>query len=167
MKIITSFLLLFFCTTGAAQTNPTNVPPEPPALQPTRFQPATESEPPAESIADASNRVRLRLDLPLPKQDSHLLDDFPTQSLEETPAATAVDSDQALMLQYSARLNAAGYMNPTPPPPEDLFSRTVIAMFQPEPLQVARVSVAFSPITAIKRKNPLALLNPLVLNISW
>lgn len=71
------------------------------------------------------------------------------------------------MLRYYERLNTAGYMNPTPAPATDLFSRTVNTLFQPEPVGVGKATVAFSPITAIKRKNPLALLNPIVLNISW
>jgi hypothetical protein len=168
MKTTTSFFLLLCWASAVAQTNTTPGIPESPAPQPTQqLTPAIEPARPAESIAVTTNRVRLQLDLPLPKQDSSLLDDFSTLTSEETQSPTTLNSEQELMLRYHERLQNAGYMKPTPPPPEDLFSRTVNAMFQPEPVRVGRTTVAFSPVTAIKRKNPLALLNPIVLHISW
>jgi len=167
MRTIAQLLFMLIWVTGAAQTNTTDVLPEPTTLVRPTLWPETERGKPAESISDSSNRVQLKLDLPLPKQDWPMLDDYPAPTFDDTTTATTVESEQALMLLFSARLKEAGYMNPKPPPPEDFFSRTVNALFQPEPVRVGRASVAFSPITAIKRKNPLALLNPLVLNVLW
>lgn len=166
MKTITS-LLMFLCWTSAVgQTNTTPVAGESPILHHTELAPTTEPEKPAESFG-TNDRVRLKLDLQLPKQESTLLDDFTVLTSEDTQSPTTLNREQELMLRYYERLKNAGYMNPKPVPPHDLFSRTVNAMFQPEPVRVGRTTVAFSPVTAIKRKNPLALLNPIVLSISW
>jgi len=50
---------------------------------------------------------------------------------------------------------------------DDLFSRTLNGIFLPEPFRIGKTTVSCSLVTAIKRKNPLCLLNPIVLNISW
>jgi len=41
------------------------------------------------------------------------------------------------------------------------------AIFEPEVIHLRKVDISCSAITAIKRKNPLCLLNPIVLNVSW
>ena len=50
---------------------------------------------------------------------------------------------------------------------EDPGSRFFESIFQPEEFRVGKTKVACSLLTAIKRKNPLCLLNPIVLNVSW
>lgn len=50
---------------------------------------------------------------------------------------------------------------------EDLGTRFFESIFQPEEFRVGKTKVACSLLTAIKRKNPLCLINPIVLNISW
>jgi hypothetical protein len=50
---------------------------------------------------------------------------------------------------------------------EDLGSRFCESIFQPEEFRVGKTKVACSLLTAIKRKNPLCLLNPIILNVSW
>jgi len=37
----------------------------------------------------------------------------------------------------------------------------------PQPIQFRKVSVSCSIITAIKRKNPLCLINPIFLDVRW
>jgi len=51
--------------------------------------------------------------------------------------------------------------------PDDLFTRGVNAIFVPEVIHVGKTTVACSVWTAIKRKNPLCLINPIPLNVSW
>lgn len=53
------------------------------------------------------------------------------------------------------------------PEPDDLFSRVANEIFKPEPFRIGKTTVCFSVVTAMKRKNPLCLLNPMVLNMSW
>jgi hypothetical protein len=45
--------------------------------------------------------------------------------------------------------------------------RFVEGIFTPEIIRVGKTSVSCSVITAVKRKNPLCLLNPLVFQASW
>lgn len=171
MKIIVSLLLAGYWASALAlaQTNSTPAKPE------SSLVPASEPPPPATPKAvdkapdvPVTNGVpALTLEMPTLRGESSLLDDFSVLSPEDNQPTTTLNTEQELMLRYYERLNTAGYMNPTPAPATDLFSRTVNTLFQPEPVGVGKATVAFSPITAIKRKNPLALLNPIVLNISW
>ncbi len=48
-----------------------------------------------------------------------------------------------------------------------LIDRGIDAVFMPEPIKLGRTQLAFSPYTAIKRRNPLCLLNPIPLAVSW
>lgn len=50
---------------------------------------------------------------------------------------------------------------------DDLFSRVVANIFEPEVFRIGQTAVCCSVVTAIKRKNPLCLLNPLVFTICW
>jgi len=47
------------------------------------------------------------------------------------------------------------------------FDRRMNAIFAPEPIKIGHARLGFSPYTAIKRKNPLCLLNPVPLIFSW
>lgn len=60
-----------------------------------------------------------------------------------------------------------GYLSRPPPKPDGLISRVVSGIFVPTPIRVGKTTVCCSVVTAIKRKNPLCLLNPMVLNVSW
>jgi len=51
--------------------------------------------------------------------------------------------------------------------PSDPVTWVLYSVFRPEEFQVGRTTVSCSIFTAIKRKNPLCLLNPLVLSVSW
>ena len=64
------------------------------------------------------------------------------------------------------RLEAAGCLTPHPPPPDNAFTRAM-SIFEPEVVHLGQFDVSCSLITAIKRKNPLCLLNPMVLNVAW
>jgi hypothetical protein len=45
--------------------------------------------------------------------------------------------------------------------------RGVTTVFVPEPIKLGHAQLGFSPYTAIKRKNPFCLLNPIPLALSW
>ena len=47
------------------------------------------------------------------------------------------------------------------------FERGVKTVFMPEPIKLGHARLGFSPYTAIKRKNPFCLLNPVPLALSW
>jgi len=50
---------------------------------------------------------------------------------------------------------------------ENAVTKCVEAVFRPEVAHIGKTALSCSIITAIKRKNPLCLLNPMVLNLSW
>jgi len=51
---------------------------------------------------------------------------------------------------------------------EDPLSRALASVFEPEVFRVGRTTtVSCSILTAIKRKNPLCLLNPIFLQVTW
>ena len=55
-------------------------------------------------------------------------------------------------------------------PPQTSDNRIVNALnniFEPEVIRIGKMSVAATPVTAWKRKNPLCLLNPMVFDLGW
>jgi hypothetical protein len=65
------------------------------------------------------------------------------------------------------RLEDGGYLERPTPNSENRFDRCVTAIFKPEVFQVGKTSVSCSLLTAIKRRNPLCLINPIFFNLSW
>lgn len=60
-----------------------------------------------------------------------------------------------------------GYLQPRPPESDNRLVRFMDNTFRPEVIHFRKVSFSCSIVTAIKRKNPLCLLNPIPLNVSW
>jgi hypothetical protein len=60
-----------------------------------------------------------------------------------------------------------GYWNRPSPQSDNVFVRVVNDIFEPATFRVGKTTVACSIVTALKKKNPLCLLNPIVLNVSW
>jgi hypothetical protein len=55
-----------------------------------------------------------------------------------------------------------------PARPPDMLTRGFDSVFRPEEIRIGRnATFSCSMVTAIKRKNPLCLLNPIFLNLSW
>jgi len=75
--------------------------------------------------------------------------------------------ERAIMLKYYERLKQTGYLTRPEPPSDNLLIRFADSTFRPEVLKIGKTSVTCSIVTAIKRKNPLCLLNPCVLTLSW
>jgi hypothetical protein len=98
--------------------------------------------------------------------------------INKSEIATAVPQDafeatspngglNGFSLQIYERLEKGGYLTKPELPSEDRLDLLVNSIFVPEPVQFAKVSVTCSIVTAIKRRNPLALLNPIFLDIRW
>ena len=66
-----------------------------------------------------------------------------------------------------ARLRDGGYLERPVRPSDNFLERHVFSIFEPVSVQLGRTTLSCSIITAIKRKNPFCLLNPIVLNLSW
>lgn len=69
--------------------------------------------------------------------------------------------------QIYRRLEEGGYLNRPRGPSDNLFVRAVDGIFRPEVVHFKKVDVSCSLVTAIKRKNPLCLLNPIFLSVDW
>jgi hypothetical protein len=52
-------------------------------------------------------------------------------------------------------------------PSDNRFLRAMDSVFRPEVVKIGGVEMSCSIITAVKRKNPLCLLNPMVIGIAW
>jgi len=65
------------------------------------------------------------------------------------------------------KLDRGGYLAPREQKSDNKFVRAMDAIFVPEVIQIGDTAIAFSPYTAIKRKNPLCLLNPVPIVVSW
>ena len=50
---------------------------------------------------------------------------------------------------------------------DDPLVRCLDSVFRPEEFHIGKTTVSCSILTAIKRKNPLCLINPIFLNVSW
>jgi hypothetical protein len=70
-------------------------------------------------------------------------------------------------MQIYDRLDKAGFMTKPELPSENRVDQLVNSIFVPEVIKFRKMSVSCSVITAIKRKNPLALINPIFLNVRW
>jgi hypothetical protein len=77
------------------------------------------------------------------------------------------DIDEVRMERLYEKLERGGYLARRDPPPDNLFTRAMDAVFVPEVIKIGGTSIAFSPYTAIKRKNPFCLLNPVPIAVSW
>ena len=75
--------------------------------------------------------------------------------------------ERASMLKYHERLKQSGYLTRPEPPSDNLLMRFADSTFRPEVIKIGKTSMTCSIVTAIKRKNPLCLLNPFVLTLSW
>ena len=69
--------------------------------------------------------------------------------------------------QIYERLERDGYLTRREPPTENLLIRFMDSTFEPEVIRLRKVSVSCSLLTAIKRKNPFCLVNPIFLHVEW
>src|SRR6266581_325837 len=88
----------------------------------------------------------------------------PETSFETTSASGSLSGAS---LRIYERLEKGGYLTRPELPSEDRLDRLVNTIFVPEPVQFRKISVSCSIITAIKRKNPLCLINPIFLDVRW
>jgi hypothetical protein len=88
----------------------------------------------------------------------------PPQPTEKMTLSTATDY---LDPELYRRLEQEGCFTRWSSADENAVTKCVDAVFRPEVVHIGKTALSCSIITAIKRKNPLCLLNPMVLNLSW
>jgi hypothetical protein len=89
--------------------------------------------------------------------------------------STAVSSGQMSLNslaedgEFRSRIMRPGefYLIAPEPQSENRLVRAAEALWRPEVVRLGKTSISCSVITAIKRKNPLCLLNPLFFQASW
>jgi len=101
----------------------------------------------------------------------------PEKVLPEVPSVTnlnprleqtmLIDEESDFALRIYPRLEQGGYFTRPERPSDNLFVRAMDAVFRPEVIHIGDISVSCSIITAIKRKNPFCLINPMVIHVSW
>jgi hypothetical protein len=87
-----------------------------------------------------------------------------SQSSANVMLNTATDDNE-----FRSRVIRPGQFYLTPPPvkSENRAVRAAEAIWSPEVVKIGKTSIASPLITAIKRKNPLCLLNPIFFQVSW
>ncbi len=70
-------------------------------------------------------------------------------------------------MAFARHLVEEGELTRVEPPSENKFLRPIEAIFEPTPVRLGKVKVSCSILTAIKRRNPLCLLNPFFIQGSW
>jgi len=119
------------------------------------------------SLPPMQLRSELKLDSPPPSAPSP----FPVHALDtnsgpkEVSAATG-DMTSALE-SYNARSDRFYLVPPANPPPQTPLSRTLSSIGDPEIVHFHGKPLACSVVTAVKRKNPLCLLNATFLKMTW
>jgi hypothetical protein len=162
MKTATFYLVLVAAVAGAclscpAQTNPAAPPLRLFCLPEARLR-VEDAEPPDRILPDQSRPRTLSPDLliasPLP--DGRVPDSI---SLNRYRDNRGEQLYRRIKDQFDSIRKAPGRDNG--------FAGSVDSIFRPEVFRVRKAYVSCSVLTAIKRKNPLCLLNPIFLNVSW
>ena len=66
-----------------------------------------------------------------------------------------------------ARLDNEGFFERPPARSDNLIDRTIDTIFVPEPIKLGKMTLSCSVYNAVKRRNPLCLINPIFFNLSW
>jgi hypothetical protein len=158
---VVGVLFAFGGLTCLAQTNSTPVPPPTPLqkvpttieeMLPIHLRPGGEHDAPQAAAARAEHST------PAPVQIS--------ASYERMTG----DIDEGRLERIYRKLDQMdreGRLMQPDEPSDNLFARAMDAVFRPEVIKIGDTAVACSVITAIKRKNPFCLLNPMVIQVAW
>ncbi len=88
------------------------------------------------------------------------------RNLAPLPDKMFLSSSERVQVFYR-RLEEGGYLTRRELSSKNVFDRCMDAVFEPEVIHLRKIDVSCSLITAIKRKNPLCLISPIILNVSW
>jgi hypothetical protein len=162
---VLSGAVVFVCAAASGQTN------GPPSLSPLFTVPHPQLRAPGATVeptAPASlfgGGVGVELQTKSSQPEASL---FSSNHLDTAFEATTFTSrEREFNLEMFHRLDAAGYFDRPAPPSDSAVIRWAEGTFRPEVVHLGKTTLTCSLITAIKRKNPLCLLNPIFLNFSW
>ncbi len=164
--VIASGFFFSLCLTASGQTNSTQVPHPPLPVPALELRPVSESDPASPALGLFAGEPQLRLVSELGKPETFNTPVGEPATIVTPPVPTEYfESDFDLKLYR--RLEENGYLERPEPPSENLLVRYTDAIFVPDVVRVGKADVRSSILTAIKRRNPLCLLNPAFLQISW
>lgn len=159
-----SWVLILGCLSGPAQTNWTcaGLLYEPPAIA---LRPLTATRPsPAVPATNREGLQKLKLETE-PAPELSLLP--PTNSTPRLEQAT-ISHGQDFGDFYGPLQPGHFYLVQPERPAHNVIVRAVEGIFDPELIRLGKTTtLSCTVVTAIKRKNPLCLLNPLFFQLSW
>lgn len=119
------------------------------------------------SLPPMQLRAELTLDSPAVSPTSpfpaHVLD---TNSPSRDVSATTEDMAPELQ-SYNVRSDRFFLVPTVEPPPETPLGRALYSIAEPEVVHLGNKPLECSAVTAVKRKNPLCLLNATFLKMTW
>jgi len=160
-------LWIVACANSPGQTNP------PPVARPT-FSVSTSVRQLAPESGTASSSPVAEPDTGLDRKAATSAPDKSVEaadllsrrgSLAEVMTSSTASSDPGLRLYR--RLEQGGNLKLLEPTLRSESGGIVEVIFQPEVIHLGKTSFSCTIVTAYKRKNPLCLLNPIFLNVSW
>jgi hypothetical protein len=106
-------------------------------------------------------------EIPLEKISANLKAPLVSEAGIRVERSTADFRQRDFDFQVFHRLDQQGYFDRPPSLPDSAMARWAQKAFTPEILHIGKTTVSCSLLTAIKRKNPLWLLDPYFLQVSW
>ena len=167
MKRLWSLLFVLTWVHSQAETNP---PAEIFSVPPLNLRLTDEQQ----LRSEASPPIDTNITLELPAMD-HAPKPI-TVFLRPTPGSVTTPTAEDMSLsafsspfhqQLYRRLDEAGYFTRPQLQADSLLDRGIDAIFTSEVFRVGKTEVSCSVLTAIKRRNPLCLLNPIFLDVWW
>jgi hypothetical protein len=168
MNRIFFLLLVSWCANSFGQTNSASAAAKLFSISGPALRTAVlENEMPQRSIADAKND-KPNSETRLSPAGVTLIMDSPEAETAPSSEAISVETrERAITMRYHERLERGGYLTRPEPLSENRLVRLAESTLRPEVFKIGKTSVSCSIVTAIKRKNPLCLLNPFVFSLSW
>jgi hypothetical protein len=92
----------------------------------------------------------------------------PTSTTQfEVQTASEMQARLDVICTRLERMDLGGYLFHRSQTSDNRIVNALNNIFEPEVIRIGKISASATPITAWKRKNPLCLLNPMVVDFSW
>ncbi|HEY5909353.1 MAG TPA: hypothetical protein VJA21_01980 [Verrucomicrobiae bacterium] len=127
----------------------------------------TDPSSPVLDISPMKLRAELTLDSPQPAAPPVFLSHSADTNLTERDISASNGETPSGLESYNVRSDRFYLIPAAGPVPDNPFERAVDWIGQPEVVHVGKAELSSSVITAVKRKNPLCLLNATVLKMTW
>jgi hypothetical protein len=159
------FAAAFYCCEGLGQTN---CPPSRSLFLLPRLElKKLECDPEQARQLGQPERTSHREPLVAPAVSVTLSTNSASSAAGDVALNSSVNDDFFQKLDIYRRLDEGGYLTRPAINSENLVARSIDSIFRPDPVHVGKATMSCTLLTAIKRKNPLCLLNPIFFQLSW